>query len=100
MAVLMTQTLPDGVPVEMLDAVTKEMNVENDPPTGMINHVHYFHDDRVRIVDVWDSQEDYVRFRDARLIPAMMKVAEQQGMQLQPPPEPVFVPVQAVVRGR
>jgi hypothetical protein len=29
MAVLMLQTLPDGVPVEMLDAVTKEMDVEN-----------------------------------------------------------------------
>jgi hypothetical protein len=29
-----------------------------------------------------------------------MKVAEQHGMQLQPPPEPVFVPVQGVVRGR
>jgi hypothetical protein len=100
MAVLMTQTLPDGVPVEMLDAVTKEMDVENDPPDGMINHVHYFDDGRARIVDVWDSQEDYVRFRDARLIPAMMKVAEQHGMQLQPPPEPVFVPVQGVVRGR
>jgi hypothetical protein len=100
MAVLMTQTLPDGVPVEMLDAVTKEMGVENDPPAGMINHVHYFADGRARIVDVWDSQEDYAKFRDARLIPAMMKVAEQHGMQLQPPPEPVFVPVQGVVRGR
>jgi hypothetical protein len=92
MAVLMTQTLPDGVPVEMLDAVTKEMDVENDPPAGMINHVHHFHDNRVQIVDVWDSQEDYVRFRDARLIPAMMKVAEQQGMHFHRHPSPSSFP--------
>src|SRR6476469_8387824 len=100
MAVLMLQTLPDGVPAEMLDAVSKEMDVESNPPAGLVIHVHYSRDGRAQISDVWDSEEDYVKFRDARLIPAMMKVAEQRGMQLQPPPEPVFLPVQGIVRGR
>ena len=65
MATLMRQTLPEGVPVEMLDAVTKEMNVDNDPPPGMIVHVHYFDQGRARVVDVWESQDDYQRFRVA-----------------------------------
>jgi hypothetical protein len=99
MAVLMLQTLPVGVPVEMLDAVTKEMNVESDPPNGLILHVHYEGDGRAQIHDVWDSEDDYSKFRDARLIPAMIKVAEQHGMQLEPPPDPVFIPVQGLVKG-
>jgi hypothetical protein len=99
MAVLMMQTLPEGVPVEMLDAVSKEMNVESDPPVGLLIHVHYQRDGRAEIHDVWDSEEDYAKFRDARLIPAMIKVAEQHGVQLQPPPEPIFIPVQGLVRG-
>ena len=99
MAVLMMQTLPEGVPVEMLDAVTKEMDVESDPPVGLLIHVHYQGDGRAQIHDVWNSEEDYAKFRDTRLIPAMIKVAERHGMQLQPPPEPIFIPVQGLVRG-
>ena len=56
MATLMRQTLPEGVPVEMLDAVTKEMNVDNDLPPGMIVHVHYFDQGRARVVDVWSRR--------------------------------------------
>jgi hypothetical protein len=85
MATLMTQTLPDGVPREMLDAVTKEMNVETDPPSGLIVHVHYFDQGHARVVDVWESQEDYQRFAESRLLPAMHKVAAQNGMQLEQP---------------
>src|SRR5947209_4946537 len=98
MAVLMMQTLPEGVPVEMLDAVTKEMNVESDPPVGLVVHVHYSGEGRAQIRDVWESEEHYARFRDARLVPAMLKVAERQGMQLEPPPDPVFIQVQGLVR--
>ena len=99
MATLMTQTLPEGVPVEMLDAVSKEMNVDTDPPPGLVVHVHYFDQGRARVVDVWESQDDYRRFAESRLMPAMQKVAAQNGMQLEQPPAPEFTELHAVVRG-
>jgi hypothetical protein len=100
MATLMTQTLPEGVPVEMLDAVSKEMDVEGDPPNGLIVHVHYVDQGLTRVLDVWESPDDYQRFAASRLIPAMQKVAAQNGMQLEQPPAPQFVDIHAVVRGR
>jgi hypothetical protein len=100
MATLMTQTLPEGVPVEMLDAVSSEMNVDGDPPAGLVVHVHYFEQGRARVLDVWESQDDYQRFAESRLMPAMQKVAAQNGMQLEQPPAPEFTELHAVVRGR
>ena len=58
----------------MLDEVTEEMRVDQDPPDGILFHTHFEQDGqdgRVRVVDVWESQEAYERFRDTRLIPAM-----------------------------
>jgi hypothetical protein len=56
--------------------------------------VHYEGDGRAQI-----HEDDYTKFRDARLIPAMIKVAQRHGMQLEPPPDPVFIPVQGMVKG-
>src|ERR1700712_2333466 len=53
-AVIMNQTMPEGVPIEMLDGVTREMDVKADPPPGMILHVHYQDGARVHVMDVWE----------------------------------------------
>lgn len=101
MAVIMNQTLPDGIPIQMLDAVTKEMDVKADPPDGLIVHVHYEEGGRVRVTDVWESQQAYETFSEQRLRPAMEKVAAEHGMDLaqSEQPETAFVEVQDVVRG-
>ena len=36
MAVIMMQTLPNDVPIAMLDAVTVKMDVKANPPAGLI----------------------------------------------------------------
>jgi hypothetical protein len=79
MAVIYHSVLPEGVPIEMLDAVTDEMDVDGNPPDGMLIHVHYEQDGRAQIVDVWDSQESYERFAEQRLDPAVDKVAGERG---------------------
>jgi hypothetical protein len=103
MAVLMRQTMPEGVSVDMLDAVTEEMGVRENPPDGLVVHVHFEEDGRAQVVDVWDSPEAYQRFADERLMPAMQKVAEQHGGPAAPPPDgaaPDMVEVTGIVRGR
>jgi hypothetical protein len=82
MAVIYDQTLPEGVPVEMLDEVTSEMGVDNDPPAGLILHTHFSENGRARIMDVWESKEAYEAFGQDRLRPAMQAVAERHGITL------------------
>jgi hypothetical protein len=100
MAVMLSQTMPEGVSVELLDEVSNEMNVKSDPPAGLVVHVHYIEAGRSRIVDIWESEDDYQRFAQSRLGPAMQKVAEQHGMQIKSAPDSVVAELHDVIRGR
>jgi hypothetical protein len=103
MTSIIKQTLPEGVTLEMLDAVTVEMNVDANPPKGLIVHTHYAEDDKIHIFDVWETEPDYRAFAQDRLGPAMAKVAERNNMS--PPGGPTGNPMDVVevhrlVRGR
>jgi hypothetical protein len=101
-AIIFTQTMPEGVPLELLDAVAEEMGVHADPPVGLIVHTHFEEDGRVRIVDVWESAESHQKFVEERLGPAMAKVAAQRGIDMAQAgqPESSVTEVHFVVRGR
>jgi hypothetical protein len=101
MAVVLQQVMPEGVGMEMLDEVTAEMGVENDPPAGLVVHVHFVQDGRAHIVDVWDSVQDFEAFNKARLEPAVARVMERNGMTMEgaPEPETSILDVHAIVRG-
>jgi hypothetical protein len=52
------------------DAVKAKLNVEGDPPDGMVIHTAGFTKEGVfRIFDVWDSEEQHGRFMKDRLMP-------------------------------
>jgi heme-degrading monooxygenase HmoA len=73
MAIVRIQDTPtqDGS-TRLYDQVTEKMNVEGDPPAGMIVHTASVTDDgRILIVDVWESQEAFDRFEEERLMPAL-----------------------------
>ena len=100
MAVIMQQTLPPGVPINMLDTVSDEMGVNDNPPDGMIVHTHFEKDGDVQVLDVWETAEHYRQFAESRLMPAMGKVAAARGFELpQAGPEPTIIEVHRVVRG-
>jgi hypothetical protein len=101
MAIIFEQTLPAGVPIDMLDAVADEMDVNNDPPDGLIVHTHFEKDGRVQVFDVWQSAAHHQKFSEARLMPAMIKVAAARGFELpQDGPEASVTEVHRLVRGR
>lgn len=102
MTVILQQTMPEGTTLEFLDEVTREMGVETDPPAGLIVHTHFEEGDRIRVVDVWDSQDAFDAFAETRLMPTMQKVAAGHGMDLSqaPQPETSFADVAGMVRGR
>lgn len=101
MAVILQQTMPEGISLEMLDHVTDEMNVDSNPPNGMLFHVHFEQDGRSRVIDVWESQEAFETFRAERLMPAIQAVAQRQGMDGPPEqPEESILSVHCILRGR
>ena len=99
MAVLLEQTMPEGVDLAMLDDVTTEMNVTANPPKGMVVHVHLMENGRVKVVDVWESAADFEAFRNDRLGPALEKVAQRRGITITEQPQTTISDVYAIVRG-
>jgi heme-degrading monooxygenase HmoA len=100
MAVIMEQVMPEGASLQMLDLVTDEMNVDEQPPEGLLFHTHFEQDGQVRIVDVWESEEALEQFRETRLMPAIQAVAQRQGIEQPPQPDTTITPVHRLVRGR
>ncbi len=88
MAILVEQVFPAAVTMQMIDAVTDEMDVDAHLPAGALVHVHYEKDGRVRGVDVWESAEAFQRFTELTLQPAIGRVAAAQGIDLVEAGEP------------
>jgi hypothetical protein len=101
MAIIFSQTLPEGVTIDLVDAVTAEMGVKTDPPAGMIVHTHYEEGGRVRITDVWESADAHAKFVGERLAPAMVKVATEAGIDnpMADQPEAQIIEVHDIVLG-
>jgi hypothetical protein len=85
-----------GMTPEMYDQVAAEL--AGDPPAGLIVHVAGTHGDGMRIVDVWESEDAYMKFRDSRLRSAVEKVIGADGMAQGPPPIDALE-VRNIVRG-
>jgi hypothetical protein len=84
MAVLVTQEL-EGVTQEMYDGVNARLGAEQSPPSGMILHTSSATDSGWRIVDVWESEEQYRRFAEDRIGPAVMAYTQEAGIEPRTP---------------
>src|SRR4029450_12781313 len=73
MAVRMTLELP-GTTTDQYDQVNEKMDVENNPPDGLIIHTCAKAGDGLRLVDVWDSQGAYEKCAEERLGAAVAEV--------------------------
>jgi hypothetical protein len=56
---------------EQYDAVSEIVNVNADPPQGMIFHCAGPIDDGWGVIDVWESRDAFDSFVAARLMPAI-----------------------------
>ena len=59
------------------DEMGKAMNVEADPPDGMISHAAGFDGNTWRIFDVWESEDHYQRFFEDRVMPSLQQTSAQ-----------------------
>ncbi len=98
MTVVMTLDLP--VTREDLEALSAEAGSAANPPDGLIVHTATETSGGVRVVDVWESQAQFEKFRDDRLMASLQKVAAERGLEISGPPEPTFEEAFDVVKGR
>jgi hypothetical protein len=69
---------PEGTTAQMYDAVGERINIDGDPPAGLIVHTAGEVDGQWQVVDVWESEEDARRFDTERLGPAIAAVAGER----------------------
>jgi hypothetical protein len=63
--------------------------IGDEKPDGLVVHLVLQADTGLRHIDVWDSQQDWQRFRDDRLEPAVHAVLTAAGLTEMPPAPPV-----------
>ena len=86
MATTVHLTIPGGTQ-ELYDALNREMGIdESNPPDGLQLHIAAKTDDGIQITDVWESREQFDRFVEDDVMPAMAKLAGDDA----PPFEPRF----------
>jgi hypothetical protein len=76
MAVGLRMKLVGGT-AEMYDAVDGKLDIDNNPPEGLIFHSAGPIEDGWGIIDFWESREHFDRFQESRLVPAIMSVGEE-----------------------
>ena len=80
MAMVLLQTLPEGATLEQAMEVSAEMDVSLNPPEGLIVHTLIEDEGRIKVVDVWESEEQYNDFVQGRLTPAVATVVARRGV--------------------
>lgn len=74
MAVVIITELPPMANRAMEEAVSTELDIDRNPPAGLIVHTASETDGVITIVDVWESRKQFDDFDAERLRPAVGKV--------------------------
>ena len=97
MPIALIQRMPPQFSTQTYDRVRAEANLEDDPPEGLISHVLGISDTGSVVLDVWESIEDFERFREERLDPALRAVMGEQAAAALPAPKREFIPIHHLV---
>jgi hypothetical protein len=85
MTVFVEMELP--VTPDQYDAIDAALDPKGNPPDGLIAHSARFDGETLKVLDIWESAEDYGAFAVSRLGPG---IAETLGDDAPAPPEPKF----------
>jgi len=80
---------PEGMGAAEYDSINPRLNLDSDPPDGLILHCSGELDGRFQVFDIWETREHHDRFRDGRLRDAMIAVMGEETYQGLPEAERV-----------
>ena len=63
----------NGVTAAQYEQIRKTVNWEGNKPKGAIFHVASLGNNALHVTDIWDSADDFNKFTQERLMPAVMK---------------------------
>jgi hypothetical protein len=89
MAVVMRMEWPE-VTRDQYDATRELVAWERDQPQGGLFHVSFFDEGGFKVVDVWESEEDFNNFVESRLMPGV------QQLGIEGEPKVTFTPAHAI----
>ncbi len=73
MATVITQQWNSVTPAQY-DQIHAIVGWDIDVPAGMTFHVASFDGDTLRMLDIWDSEEQFMTFAQTRIMPAVAQV--------------------------
>lgn len=78
----------DGFDTQIYDAVCKKVNFPDDWPDGLLYHAAGLTDSGgMRITEQWQSAEQFQRFIEATIQPAIQEVLSERGIEPPGPPK-------------
>ncbi len=86
----------DGGTQEQYDAVHRVMDIDSDPPAGLIFHSAGPIDGGWGVIDFWESRADFDRFAEGRLQSALAELGERT---FEGPPDIKEFPVHHISHG-
>ena len=98
MTVVMTMDLP--VSRADLEALSADLGTHDNPPDGLIVHIATATSDGVHVMDIWESEAAFEKFRDDQLMPSMVKYMTEKNMSMDEAPHPTLDEAFDVIRGR
>ena len=73
------------------EKVSQAVGADDNPPAGLIAHAAGEENGKWRSVDIWESQADFERFQEERLLPAARAALGDAIIDAGPPPQESFV---------
>jgi hypothetical protein len=67
----------EGGTQEQYDAVHSQMNVDEDPPDGLIMHSAGPIEGGWGVIDFWESRDKFDSFQQGRLVPALGELGDR-----------------------
>jgi hypothetical protein len=93
MSVVVSAIAPERF-ADMYEAVSGKVMPGDELPAGCALHIAGPVEDGWRVITVWESREDFDRFREEKLLPAIREVA---GDEAQPTAGPEVNPVHKLI---
>ena len=93
MAIGTITRMSEGMGAEQYDAVGSKLDLAGDPPEGLIFHSAGELEGRFQIFNVWETRENFDRFTEDRLRPAMVKAMGEERVAALPDAEIIDVAI-------